>query len=152
MAQATFSHTVNVAVSPQQAWDALQDHETWAHIGPVSNVSNPTNRPDGVLESFDWTADLGGKEYNGRAWTTGYDMLERYDLTMDNAEIAGDIVATVEPLDGSCDVTIQITFRTKGLLSAMFFPAIKAALASGFPQQVEDLAKVVEANAEAACS
>ena len=140
MAQATFSHTVNVAVSNQKAWDALQDHNTWANIGPVSSVSNPVNQSDGVLTSFDWVADVGSKAYDGKAWVTDYDMLSRYDVTMDSSEIAGDVVATITPVGDTCDVTIEITFRTKGMLSAMFFPAIKAALSSGFPQQVEDLA------------
>ncbi|MEN8238774.1 MAG: SRPBCC family protein [Actinomycetota bacterium] len=147
MAQATFSHTVNIAVSNQQAWDALQNHHTWANIGPVSSVSNPVNQPDGILKSFDWVADVGGKAYDGKAWATAYDALNTYNLTMDTSEIAGDVAATIAPLGDSCDVTIQITFRTKGMLSAMFFPAIKTALASGFPQQVEDLATAVEAGA-----
>ena len=46
------------------------------------------------------------------------------------------MLATV---DEGCEVTVEITFRTKGMLSAMFIPAIKAALASGYPQQIEDL-------------
>ena len=144
MAQATFSHTVNVAVSNQTAWDALQSHETWGNIGPVASVSNPVNHSDGVLKSFDWVAMVGSKAYDGKAWVTGYDMISRYELTMDSSEIAGDVVATITPIDDTCDVTIQITFRTKGMLSAMFFPAIKAALASGFPQQVEDLADTIQ--------
>ena len=147
MAQATFSHTVNVAVSNQEAWDALQDHNTWAGIGPVSSVSNPVLQDDGVLKSFDWVADVGSKAYDGTAWVNGYDKISRYELTMDSSEIAGDVVATLEPVDDTCDVTIEITFRTKGILSAMFFPAIKSALASGFPQQIEDLAVAVEARA-----
>jgi hypothetical protein len=148
MAQATFSHTVNVTVSNQQAWDALQNYETWGNIGPVSSVSNPENQPDGVLASFDWVAMVGSKAYDGKAWVTGYELISRYELTMDSSEIAGDVVATLVPTgDTSCDVTIEITFRTKGMLSAMFFPAIKSALASGFPQQVEDIAVVVEASA-----
>jgi hypothetical protein len=147
MAQATFSHTVNVAVSSETAWSALQDHETWANIGPVSSVSNPVNQSDGVLKSFDWVAMVGSKAYDGKAWVTDYDLMSRYELTMDSSEIAGDVVATIAPVDDTCDVTIEITFRTKGMLSAMFFPAIKGALASGFPQQVEDLAVAVEASA-----
>jgi carbon monoxide dehydrogenase subunit G len=140
MAQATFSHTVHVSASVQEAWDTLQDHETWANIGPVSSVSNPVNQPDGVLASFDWVADVGAKPYKGKAWVTDFEIPTRYELTMDTSEIAGDVVATVEPTHDGTDVTIAITFRTKGMLSAMFFPAIKSALASGFPQQVEDLA------------
>jgi hypothetical protein len=147
MAQATFSHTVNVTVSDRQAWDALQNYETWGNIGPVSSVSNPVNQQGGVLESFDWVAMVGSKAYDGKAWVTGYDPISRYELTMDSSEIAGDVVTTlVRTGDTSCDVTIEITFRTKGMLSAMFFPAIKSALASGFPQQVEDIAVVVEAS------
>lgn len=42
-------------------------------------------------------------------------------------------------------MTIEITFRTKGMLSAMFFPAIRQALASGFPQQIEDLVTAIQA-------
>lgn len=144
MAQATFSHTVNVAVSNQVAWDALQNHETWGNIGPVSGVSNPVNQSDGVLSSFDWVANVGSKAYDGKAWVTDYDLISNYQLTMDSSEIAGDVVATITPVGDTCDVTIEITFRTKGMLSAMFFPAIKSALASGFPQQVEDLAASIE--------
>jgi hypothetical protein len=147
MAQATFSHTVNIAVSNQEAWDALQNHETWGNIGPVSGVSNPVNQSDGVLASFDWVANVGSKAYPGKAWVTDYDMISRYELTMDSSEIAGDVIATIAPVDDTCDVTIEITFRTKGILSAMFFPAIKSALTNGFPQQVENLAIAVEASA-----
>jgi hypothetical protein len=73
MAQATFSHTVNVAVSNQ----------------------------DGVLKSFDWVADVGAKAYGGKAWVTDCDMPTRYNLTMDNSEIAGDVVSTITPLEDS---------------------------------------------------
>ena len=145
MAQATFSHTVAVTVSNQEAWDALQNPQTWAGIGPISSVSNPVTQSDGVLKSFDWVAMVGSKAYDGKAWVTGYDLMSRYELTMDSSEIAGDVIATITPSDDGCDVTIEITFRTKGMLSAMFFPAIKSALASGFPQQIEDLAVAVEA-------
>jgi hypothetical protein len=58
---------------------------------------------------------------------------------LDTSEIAGDVIATLASVDDGCEVTVEITFRTKGILSAMFFPAIKAALASGYPQQIEDL-------------
>lgn len=140
MPAATFVHTVGIDASPERAWSALQQPDTWSNIGPVSGVSNPVFHDDGVLASFDWVANLGGKAYNGVATTTSYREPERFELTMDTSEIAGDVVATIEPTDGGSAVTVEITFRTKGMLSAMFFPAIRQALASGFPQQVEDLA------------
>ena len=140
MPSATFSHTVVVEVDQLTAWNALQRPDTWANIGPVSKVTNPAFAPDGTLVSFDWIADLGGKTYPGIAETTSYDRPNRFELTMDTSEIAGDVVATVVSDNPGSSVTVEITFRTKGMLSAMFFPAIKQALASGFPQQVEDLA------------
>lgn len=140
MPSATFSHTVTVDAPPDRAWAVLQDPLTWERIGPVSGVTNPTFHGDGTLKTFDWIADVGGKKYDGEARSGAYTVNERFTMTLDTSEIAGDIVATITPGNPSTDVTVEITFRTKGMLSAMFFPAIKQALASGFPQQVEDLA------------
>ncbi len=139
MPEATFTHSVSTSTSVDEAWNALQDPETWANIGPVASVSEPQYVPDGTLTSFLWIADVGGKAYDGTAKTTSYEKPSRFELTMDTSEIAGDVVATVEGTTEGCTVTISITFRTKGILSAMFFPAIKQALATGFPTQVEDL-------------
>ena len=140
MPSATFSHTVTVDATSDRAWAVLQDPTTWERIGPVSDVTNPTFHGDGTLKTFDWVADVGGKKYDGEARSGAYTVNERFTMTLDTSEIAGDIVATITPGNPSTDVTVEITFRTKGMLSAMFFPAIKQALASGFPQQVEDLA------------
>jgi carbon monoxide dehydrogenase subunit G len=140
MPSATFTHTVSVDAPPSRAWAVLQDPTTWEKIGPVSGVSNPVYRQDGSLESFDWVADVGGKKYKGEAIAGDYVINERFTMTLDTSEIAGDVVATITPSNPSTDVTVEMTFRTKGMLSAMFFPAIKGALSNGFPQQVEDLA------------
>lgn len=143
MPSATFSHTVAVDATPDQAWAALQNPETWQIIGPVSSVSNPAFRDDGTLASFDWIADVGGKKYDGSAVGGDYTLDERFTMALETSEIGGDIVATVAASNPRTDVTIEITFRTKGMLSAMFFPAIKSALASGFPKQVEDIAATI---------
>lgn len=143
MPSATFSHTVPVDAAPSDAWAALQNPATWAHIGPVSGVSNPTYRDDATLESFDWIADVGGKKYHGIARGGDYTIDERFTMTLDTSEIAGDVVATIVHANPSTEVTVEITFRTKGMLSAMFFPAIKSALSSGFPKQVEDIVATI---------
>jgi hypothetical protein len=109
----------------------------------VSSVSDAEYASDGTLSTFRWVANLGGKAYHGTAETTSYQAPERFELTMDNSEIAGDVVARIEAADSGCLVTVEITFRTKGMLSAMFFPAIKTALAAGFPQQIEDLVATI---------
>ena len=140
MPSATFSHTASVNASVPEAWKVLQNPDTWSKIGPVSDVTNPSYHDDGTLQSFDWVADVGGKKYDGEAIGGDYTLNERFTMTLDTSEIAGDVIATIAEGNPATDVTVEITFRTKGMLSAMFFPAIKQALASGFPQQVEDLA------------
>jgi hypothetical protein len=139
MPAATFTHAVDSTASAADAWAALQNPSTWCAIGPVASVSNPEYDADGVLTNFEWIADLGGKAYPGSAAVTSYQAPERYELTMDTSEIAGDVVATIAGGGSGSTVTVTITFRTKGMLSAMFFPAIKQALSTGFPQQIEDL-------------
>ena len=139
MPEATFSHTVDSGATPEAAWKALQNPDTWSSIGPVSSVSNPTFTDDGRLTGFEWVADVGGKGYRGTAKAGPFVPMQRFTMTLDTSEIAGDVVATITEGNPSTSVTVEITFRTKGMLSAMFFPAIKTALASGFPKQVEDL-------------
>ncbi len=139
MPASTFTHTVATSASVDSAWAALQQPDTWAGIGPVSSVSDAEYASDGTISGFRWVANLGGKAYHGTAETTSYRAPERFELTMDNSEIGGDVIASIEGAGSGCSVTVQITFRTKGMLSAMFFPAIKTALAAGFSQQIEDL-------------
>lgn len=139
MPSATFSHTVQTDASAEAAWAALQDPNTWLSIGPVSSVSNPVLRPDGTLAGFDWVADVGGKGYDGKAVGGDYEAPHRFTMTMDTSEIAGDVIASISESDETVEVAVQITFRTKGMLSSMFFPAIRTALSSGFPRQIEDL-------------
>ena len=139
MPSATFTHSVVTSASVDTAWKALQEPATWENIGPVASVSDPIYADDGTLTAFSWVADIGGKKYDGDAITTEYLVPENFELTLDTSEIAGDVVATLAPVDEGSEVTVEITFRTKGMLSAMFFPAIKSALASGYPQQIEDL-------------
>jgi hypothetical protein len=143
MPAATFTHSVVTIATVDQAWAALQDPDTWSNIGPVASVSDPVYADDGTLTAFNWVADLGGKAYGGIAETTSYVKPDRFELTMDTSEIAGDVTALIAATNDGCEVTVEITFRTKGMLSAMFFPAIKQALASGYPQQIEDLVTTI---------
>lgn len=89
--------------------------------------------------AFNWIADLGGKAYRGVATTTAHTEPTNFELAMATSEIVGEVVASLEPTGNDCTVTVTIRLTTKGMLSAMFFPAIKKALESGFPKQVDDL-------------
>ncbi len=140
MPSATFAHTAPLATDIHASWAKLQSEDTWAGIGPLSSVSNAVHDDDGTLRSFQWAADLGGKRYPGTAHTVEAVAPDRFVLEMDTSEIAGTVTAELVSTGATSAVTVTISMRTKGMLSAMFFPAIKQALASGFPQQVNDLA------------
>ena len=143
MPSASFTHTIHVDADRGTAWAALQSADTWAGIGPISSVSNDVVDGTGVLRSFEWAADLGGKSYRGTTTTTEAVIPERFALQLDTSEIGGTVLAVLDETDGGCDVTVTLGLTTRGMLSAMFFPAIKQALASGFPKQVEDLASAI---------
>jgi len=140
MPSASFSHSVPLATDIQTAWAKLQQEETWAGIGPIDSVSDAIHDSDGRLESFKWAANVGGKLYRGTATIVEADEPTRFVLKMYTSEIVGDVTTVLAQTGDTCTVTVAIALTTKGMLSAMFFPAIKQALASGFPQQVEDLA------------
>ena len=140
MPSASFTHTVHVDATLADAWSALQSADTWAGIGPISSVSNDVVDTDGILRSFEWEANVGGKTYQGTSTTIEAVLPERFALKLDTSEIGGTVLAVLAESNGGCNVTVTLGLTTKGMLSAMFFPAIKQALSTGFPQQVEDLA------------
>ncbi len=143
MPSASFSHSVHIDRDRTVAWSALQSAETWSGIGPISSVSNDVVDSGGILRSFEWAADVGGKTYKGTTTTIEAIVPQRFALKLDTSEIGGTVLAELTERNGGCDVTVTLGLTTKGLLSAMFFPAIKQALSSGFPQQVEDLAAAI---------
>lgn len=140
MPSMSISHAVALNTPIEDAWSKLQLEETWAGIGPISYVSNPRHNGDGTLAGFAWGANVGGKMYPGTATTVEATAPTLLVLDMDTSEIGGRITAELTRTGATCQITVTMDVTTKGMLSAMFFPAIKGALNSGLPQQVEELA------------
>lgn len=139
MPSATFSESVAINVDPPKVWDQLQEPEVWASLGPVQKVWDPIAE-DGVLTGFTWSTDIGGKVYEGTGKVLGHHRPDRYQLLLDTSEMAGTITVELSPGNpGGTDAVVEIEIRSKGLLSSMFFPAIRNAIGSGFPQQVSDM-------------
>ena len=139
MPSATFSESVAINVEPPEVWDQLQEPDVWASLGPVQKVWDPIVE-DGVLTGFTWSTDIGGKVYEGTGKVLDHDRPDRYQLLLDTSEMAGTITADLSPGNpGGTDAVVAIEIRSKGLLSSMFFPAIKNAIGSGFPDQVSDM-------------
>ena len=64
MPSATFTETVAISAAPTDVWDRLQEPQIWASVGPVEKVWDPVVT-DGVLTTFKWSTDIGGKVYEG---------------------------------------------------------------------------------------
>ncbi|MGB9358546.1 MAG: SRPBCC family protein [Acidimicrobiia bacterium] len=139
MPSATFSETVTIDSDPANVWDQLQEPDVWASLGPVQKVWDPIF-DDGVLTGFTWSTDIGGKVYEGTGRAISHQRPDRYELMLDTSEMSGTITAELSPANpGGTEAVVAIELKSKGLLSSMFFPAIKNAIGSGFPGQVSDM-------------
>jgi len=134
-----FTESVAISAGRADVWDRLQDPMIWATVGPVQRVWDPVI-DRGVLTTFKWSTDIGGKIYEGVGTALDHERPSNYKIVLDTSEMAGTI--NVDLKDGNpggtvADVSIEL--RSKGLLSSMFFPAIRNAIGSGFPDQVADM-------------
>jgi len=136
MPSATFTENVAIPATPEEVWDRLQAPDIWAAVGPVQDVWDPTIE-DGVLQKFQWSTNIGGKVYKGEGTATAHDRPDHYRLLLDTSEMSGEINVDLSAGNpGGTNAVVAIELRSKGLLSSMFFPAIKNAVGSGFPDQV----------------
>jgi hypothetical protein len=136
---ATFTETIDVHAVPEDVWDRLQVPGIWASVGPVQKVWDPTI-DDGVLRNFKWSTNIGGKVYEGVGTALEHDRPHRYVRDLDAGEMAGKISTDLTAGNpGGTTAEVSIELRSKGMLSSLFFPAIKNAVGSGFPEQVADM-------------
>ncbi|MEZ5175692.1 MAG: SRPBCC family protein [Acidimicrobiia bacterium] len=139
MPSMSIAHTVPLNAPIDVAWGKLQEEATWAGVGPISYVSNSVHTGDGILASFEWGAEVGGKTYRGSARAARAEPPNLIVFDMVTSEIEGKVTTELHPTGDTCEATVTMGLATKGILSTMFFPAIKGALTTGFPEQVEDL-------------
>ncbi len=139
MPSATFTETVSIDAAPDEVWDRLQEPSIWQSVGPVQKVWDPTIE-DGVLQTFKWSTNIGGKVYKGEGKALQHSRPAHYELLLDTSEMSGTIsVDLTSGNPGGTSAVVSIELKSKGMLSSMFFPAIKKAVGSGFPQQVTDM-------------
>jgi carbon monoxide dehydrogenase subunit G len=143
MPAASFQHSVSIAAPIEMVWDALMRADTWENIGPVDRVWDPVHDGDGILTGYRWSTQVGGKRFEGIAESVFHDAPHRYVIDLDTGEVAGRIEIAMTGGNPATELTVTLDLRTKGVLSSMFFPLIRDAIGSGFPQQIEGFARSI---------
>jgi carbon monoxide dehydrogenase subunit G len=137
----TFMHRVLASADPARVWQGLQRPESWGRIGGVRNVEQPTFDDNGDLTGYRFTVELGGKTHFGVARRSGATPGSRVSMTIDTDLMSGEIDVELEPSDDQTAITVAMTIESKGFMTAMLFPVITGAIASGFNEEVARFAK-----------
>lgn len=145
MPRASFSHTAVVERPLDAIWERLQLADTWRGIGPIEDVWDPTHGEDGVLTSYQWSANVGPRTYRGTARTTEATIPERLQLAIDGGEIRGTLTTELESLDGtgSTQLTVSLDLEATSGMTALLFPVIAEVVGRGLPTQVDRFAAEV---------
>jgi len=150
MAPDRFTHSVSVDTTPESAWQVLQQPETWGKIAGVERVYDARHSPDGVLRSYRFTVRAAGKAYEGTATTHDADAPTLMAVTIDTSEVIGTITVELAPTNpGGIDMTASLKMQARGILSALIFPLIAAAVGSGFAAQIDEIGTRMEADGQA---
>ncbi len=136
VSEATFTHRAVAAAAPGEVWNALQDAATWLDLGVMDTVSN-TVVAGGRLESFEWTAPVGGMRRRGTARTIDAVPDKRMVLALHSSEVAGEISVDLSAAQSGTSVAVTLAARPRGLLAGMFWGQISQALGRGLPGNVD---------------
>ena len=139
MPSSRFAHHVVIDSDPEAVWEALQDAETWAMLGPVEEVSNATH-DDGVLTSYRWAAKAGPRHIKGTAKTVEAVQPELMKLALDAGEVHGDLTAAVAEEDDGTGLTVTLFIKANGMLSTIFWDVISGTIGGAMPDQIEAFA------------
>ncbi len=136
---AQFDHQAAVDAPRHRLWEALQHPETYEGIGPVDRVWDAVHREE-ILTGYRWSADVGLRRIEGSATTKEAIAPERMVLELDAGEVTGVLTLDLAEQSATTALTVGLTMEANGVLSTLFFGAIRDAIARGLPAQVDALA------------
>ena len=136
-------HRVLNAADPNEVWSGLQRPETWERIGGVTKVSQPTFDESGAITGYRFTVNFGGNLHAGTAKRSAFIPGRRVSMTIATDQLGGEIDVELEPSGEQTAVTVAMTVQSKGFMTAMLFPVITGAIASGFNAEVERFASAL---------
>jgi carbon monoxide dehydrogenase subunit G len=137
----TFMHRVLAPAEPGRVWQGLQRPESWERIGGVRNVEQPTFDEAGDITGYRFRVEFGGNSHFGVARRSGATPGSRVSMTIDTDLLGGEIDVELEPSGDQTAVTVAMTVESKGFVTAMLFPVITGAIASGFNEEVTRFAR-----------
>jgi carbon monoxide dehydrogenase subunit G len=139
MLESRYQHRATTAASPETVWGRLQDPETWAAVAGVDGTNE--HRFDGPsLVGFKFQAMIGGVPYQGTARVIDSSPETSMTLSIKSSEVLGTIAVSALPSAGGVDVDVTIVMRPAGMLGAVAFPLVTAAVSRNFTDSVERLA------------
>lgn len=145
MPEESFSHTATTSASLDEVWSALNRPQSWEAIPGVDHVLSSSIDSEGRLRGFTFESSVAARKYRGNAdpaaWVEGRVM--GWDIT--SSEVKGTIMVEISAANPGTRVKVDLTARSAGMLSSMFFPVIAKAIGSGFPRAVNNFAQGLDA-------
>lgn len=139
MPSARFDHHAVVDAPRHRLWEALQQPETYEGIGPVDRIWDAVHREE-ILTEYRWSADVGLRRIEGSATTKEALAPERMVFELDAGEVTGVLTVDLAEESAATGLTVGLTMEANGMLSTLFFGAIRDAIGRGLPAQVDELA------------
>jgi hypothetical protein len=127
-----FFHRARVTNKVERVWEELQKPSTWKQIGGVDRITDEQFDEHGDLVGYRFTIVVAGTDYQGMATRR---LAERGRLTVmgiDSSQLTGEIEVALSPDEETTWIELSLAMASKGLLSAMLFPAVVRAVAGGF--------------------
>ena len=107
----------------------------------MRNVEQPTFDEAGDITGYRFTVELAGKAHVGIAKRSTVNPGNRVSMTIDTDLLGGELDVELEPVEDQTAVTVSMTVESKGFRTAMLFPVITRAIASGFNDEVARFTK-----------
>lgn len=145
MPRAQFTHHVQLPISPPEAWELLQEPDTWASLGPVERVWDPRHE-DGILCRYHWQAQAGPRVITGEAKTRQAVEPELMVVDLDAGEVTGLVTVELAKNGKGTNLGVFLTMETTSLLMSVVFPLMSDVIGREFPGQVDAFAERVRAD------
>jgi carbon monoxide dehydrogenase subunit G len=139
MLESRHQHRATTSASLATVWNRLQDPATWATVAGVDGTNE--HRFNGSsLVSFGFQAMIGGVPYRGRARVVESQPHTSMTLSIKSSEVLGTITVSPMTTPSGVEVDVTMVMRPAGMLGAVAFPVVTAAVSRNFTDSVERLA------------